>query len=1033
MYSPRSKGSTLVLVLACLAIVALLVGFLVLNFGQLLSTHKEAQTAIDAAALQASKDIGKIVITSKDGSNFGNVALLDDNFITDGCKPKVDVAKPPVVSINTIMATVRLDALIANELKNKSMLVLAMEDLARAQQDSKLLRDKIVDAVEKGTEVKDIDGKVIKIQSDVNKAYDDNAIRMGNAARKGDVKIVPGYVVAGSMQTNVPTPVPANKAQVTGSFYEASKPIATKVLGQDLQFMFSAVGAQPSLIANDQFVPYAKQSATEYLVPTAIQVTADETVQGGAPTSYGQSEQDKKRTRPEGKLTGVSTAIVGGQRQSFVSGSLVIGFPQTIPPSAMGANFSTIKNIMNMSQIRPTGQPNMLNANANLGGASPYDNGWNKSSPGVWLQAQGGNVPSDPKGKMVSNPPTTSFTGFRGRTSDDPSVVLSFLVYDWLRHLYLRPNIDSVVSALETTLANPSTKSSVLIENDKFASNLGFMAPAYANHEANYPTTFALVKVPLDGVGDPRDQRNFEQDPEAYRRQIANVFNYVPASPTLPDASLMVSMDNEGRVVTTNGEPIKVLTDFWQRVVDSNNVAAQTMKNAITAEKQKMEEAQVADDNIRKLEIKKKRTADPAQLQEIQRQIDHETDVRDQASLKVSRAEAVGANAMFMINMSLGILNDRKAITAGGVTPVGENFEIAKGILCPASHTATVAEIISDQAIPTGQTGPASGNNWAAPLVDNLPQIQLYVGTGQKVSQSIPSNQPNDLWMQPVLAATSIPPNTIFMLTVKGDVSSSSGGGTIAIEPLNNLPANWSPDILEGQFEYQNTASLVTQPTGSAQLVWNCIARDNAANEKGNYFGGSPATTGSYPLACEWTLRCPAPVAVTPPSTPPTPPPPSTTPTPPPPVPPPPPRSTTPTCFNANVISVHSLGDPNRLGSDLSNVNPQADSSGNVTYKYNGQTMHFFTDFNTWYAQLEATKNVPEWPGIYDGYGGKHAWALFSKSDWQNWWDNYANKGTPISTQSGSTADQKRWSAYRQVLFWTQTGSACAQLYRWSS
>ena len=49
-------GNTTALVVTLVGVLALLIVFFALNFNQIFGTHKEAQTAIDAAALQAARD-----------------------------------------------------------------------------------------------------------------------------------------------------------------------------------------------------------------------------------------------------------------------------------------------------------------------------------------------------------------------------------------------------------------------------------------------------------------------------------------------------------------------------------------------------------------------------------------------------------------------------------------------------------------------------------------------------------------------------------------------------------------------------------------------------------------------------------------------------------------------------------------------------------------------------------------------------------------------------------------------------------------
>ncbi len=127
------QGNTLVLMIAFVSVVLLSVAVFVMFYIQGIGTHKQAQNAIDAAALQAAKDIGEIYIDTNEGSYFGPVG------VSDNMPPGNDTNKRPIVGINTLMATIRLDALIAEQLGSSTMLVLAREDYEKARATSSKL------------------------------------------------------------------------------------------------------------------------------------------------------------------------------------------------------------------------------------------------------------------------------------------------------------------------------------------------------------------------------------------------------------------------------------------------------------------------------------------------------------------------------------------------------------------------------------------------------------------------------------------------------------------------------------------------------------------------------------------------------------------------------------------------------------------------------------------------------------------------------------------------------------------------------
>lgn len=150
------QGNTLVLMIAFVSVLLLSVAVFVMFYIQGIGTHKQAQNAIDAAALQAAKDIGEIYIDTNEGSYFGPVG------VSDNMPPGNDTNKRPIVGINTLMATIRLDALIAEQLGSSTMLVLAREDYEKARATSSKLQQKIIKACA-GQVVKDRNGHDINI------------------------------------------------------------------------------------------------------------------------------------------------------------------------------------------------------------------------------------------------------------------------------------------------------------------------------------------------------------------------------------------------------------------------------------------------------------------------------------------------------------------------------------------------------------------------------------------------------------------------------------------------------------------------------------------------------------------------------------------------------------------------------------------------------------------------------------------------------------------------------------------------------
>lgn len=371
------QGNTTALVAAILGIALVLIAFVLLNFNQLIGTHKQAQTAIDAAALQVAKDIGEIVIGPSDGAQMGYVSL------SDHLPANNNFNNPPIVGINTLMATARLDALIADKLQNTTISVLAVHDLERVKQDSRLLRSKLLQAIN-GGQVKDRSGNAIDIIGNAEKVYDANAIRLGKGKRDGHISITIGRLKDGEGATNIPVPQPLSMAQMpvnamltggNGSVYKPYVPIDTNVGSVKLTYIFTAVGSEPSLVANDSFRTFSTSGVDDFLAPSVVQVAAHEIVNAMASTGSARDQsnnaaQDGKKS----KMRSVATAVAGSERQTYPSGSLQLAFPGGKPP-ANSIDCSSVKSIMNSSQITvaslPQGNNAVTNANT-IGSPSPY-------------------------------------------------------------------------------------------------------------------------------------------------------------------------------------------------------------------------------------------------------------------------------------------------------------------------------------------------------------------------------------------------------------------------------------------------------------------------------------------------------------------------------------------------------------------------------------------------------------------------------------------------------------------------------------
>ena len=994
-HSRLDSGVAMPLIIGFFILICL-VAFVLLNYSSLFGSHKQAQSAIDAAALQAAKDLSSVVVTTSDGAYFGTVGVVDDS-------PKNgNLDNGPVLGINTIMATIRLDALIANQLGNSTMVMLAAQDLRRAEHDAKLLKDTLLRAAN-GEPVKDKNGKAINLLASAQTAYDENPVRsLKGAKRKGSLSIKLGTTTSTNAASGAPVPTPLNLAQVNPStstivngitVYKANTPIQTNIMGKQLVFRFTPVSSGIALVDNSL---YSALSSNEIMPPTLVQVVAEEEVGIQATgSSDSQNKADKK------VLQVVATAQCGTtySPKAFPSGTLQVSFPgATAPPSGQGVDFSSVKAIMNNSQITlDDSKFNSPNANlsGNFGTTSPYT-GWNQQSSGNWFTAVGGAVPANPAA-------TLSKSDFRGRSSDDPSVVLAFTVYDWLRHMYLRPDIQDATAVLSAPLWNGSQQA---VSHDPFG-----MSPAYADVEATHPITFGLFKVPMDGEGDPRDLRNFAKAPDGYRRQFANVFGYVAADMTLPATTMVVSMDDNGRTITTNGKPVDVLFDFYRAITKTNKIAGETFITAKDIVKEKSAEAIALTDKIKALPEGEEK----AQLRE----------KRKAVLIQLSRAVIVAQNAEYAADLSLAMLNDRKILTSFGVERENNlKFQIITGYFYPVAKPATREEILATGPISTGQDASLTIKDWSAADEKKENSFTLVSSIGTVKTSSRPGDTGINI-VAPAFAATTVPPghNNIFAFHI------NQQGKIVRALPMVSLSG---ANLLEGQFLYQNTASWITTAPGSpVSQVWNCIARDNGATNSGGYFASTsgdgsniiPSASGYPPLVAEWSLRCPAPTTPYTP-TPPTTTPPTTNPpnndvvtTPPTEQQPPNPQFCQ---SNGSATMIHVDGQKAEKSLSI-----RVDQAGNITYLWGGSVMKFYNDYDAWDSmaidkrqEFDKAKDRPEPIFTTDQLGsGEYnvdKSVAFSDSDLYSYLRNL------------------QASVDRAKIFYADV-NGCSQLFYWSS
>src|SRR5262249_51716341 len=140
------------------------------------------QQALEASALKAASDLSEIVINDP---YFGFVSLTDRPAI--GRATQAPDGEPvPVRGINTIIATARLDYIIATELGNEKMQGFALEDALHARDTAVRLNNALEEALKVNPKEvpHDMDGNVVRPYSDALNTYNTSLLCFTNKPPK---------------------------------------------------------------------------------------------------------------------------------------------------------------------------------------------------------------------------------------------------------------------------------------------------------------------------------------------------------------------------------------------------------------------------------------------------------------------------------------------------------------------------------------------------------------------------------------------------------------------------------------------------------------------------------------------------------------------------------------------------------------------------------------------------------------------------------------------------------------------------------
>ena len=409
LYRARQRGNMLVLVVSILAGLVIAVILFMLGYVRILGSHSEQRTAIESAALAAAKDLSRIVV---EDPNFGFVSLSDGAPVGTSTAAG-DKYFMPVHGINTILGTIRLDMIVADQLNDPVMRDFIDRDYSNAMAAKDRLVNVLESAVsgtsEAGSEPRDRGGEIVDPYDSAVKAYKTNVIRQTGNSRfiEGSLKLQLGCIVGGG-STNIPIPKPETLSSVSasqriGNFYKSY----TNVPFGDKDFVFAGIAEGATIVDNNKFSKTLP--GLPYVIPSIVRAEGDQMISTSDGTSVHKGIQKSAACAQPFNVYDPKPA----------PGILSISFPDGKPPEIASLGSLWI-------------DPQFLSPSANTQILTPlggdYPGGGGTLTPSTWSAGGGGG------GGASSNTPV--------------SMIWSSSFYDWLRRGGTKVDINSIKSAV---------------------------------------------------------------------------------------------------------------------------------------------------------------------------------------------------------------------------------------------------------------------------------------------------------------------------------------------------------------------------------------------------------------------------------------------------------------------------------------------------------------------------------------------------------------------------------------------------------
>jgi hypothetical protein len=253
----NEKGNFIALASAITGFILIALCLFAFNYSRALGSFQEHKTAVEAASLAAAQDLSRIVI---DDPNYGFIALSD--YPPIGKATLAGDGEPlPVLGINTILATARLDTIIANEIGDETLKTLARHDTQNARTAANRLCNVLLQAMQESlseqSEPKDLDGNPVRVYSHAKEVYLANLAKLsyGKPVIKS-FKLSLGWLNNGSNTiTNIPEPqskaLLSNDQQIDNKY----KAFISIPAGNE-EFTFAGLSRQAALVDAGRFMQF---------------------------------------------------------------------------------------------------------------------------------------------------------------------------------------------------------------------------------------------------------------------------------------------------------------------------------------------------------------------------------------------------------------------------------------------------------------------------------------------------------------------------------------------------------------------------------------------------------------------------------------------------------------------------------------------------------------------------------------------------------------------------------------------------------